>query len=51
MHTAPASTSGNWERVITAERGNVEFLKGVVRRIWKVIVGAEQFAFEMFPQL
>jgi aspartate--ammonia ligase len=41
----------DWERVITAEQRNLEFLKGVVRKIWKVIVGAEQFAIEMFPQL
>ena len=33
------------------EQRNLEFLKGVVRKIWKVIVGAEQFAIEMFPQL
>ena len=41
----------DWERVITAEQRNLEFLKCVIRRIWKVIVGAEQFALEMFPQL
>jgi aspartate--ammonia ligase len=41
----------DWERVITAEQRNVDFLKGVVRKSWKVIVGAEQFALEMFPQL
>src|SRR6201988_334788 len=41
----------DWERVITAEQRNLEFLKSVVRKIWKVIVGAEQFAIEMFPQL
>lgn len=37
--------------MITAEQRNLDFLKAVVRKIWKVIVGAEQFAFEMFPQL
>jgi aspartate--ammonia ligase len=41
----------DWERVITAEQRNLEFLKNVIRRIWKVIVGAEQFALEMFPKL
>jgi aspartate--ammonia ligase len=41
----------DWERVITAEQRNLEFLKGVVSKIWKVLVGAEKFAFEMFPQL
>src|SRR6516162_7523059 len=41
----------DWERAITAEQRNLEFLKNIVRRIWKVIVGAEQFALEMFPKL
>jgi aspartate--ammonia ligase len=41
----------DWERVITAEQRNVEFLKTVVRKIWKVMVGAEKFALEMYPVL
>ena len=41
----------DWERVITAEQRNLEFLKSVVRKIWKVLVGAEKFALEMFPEL
>jgi aspartate--ammonia ligase len=41
----------DWERVITPEQRNLEFLKGIVRRIWKVLVGAEKFAQEMFPEL
>lgn len=41
----------DWERVITAEQRNLEFLKNVVRRIWKVIVGAERFVLDKFPQL
>ena len=41
----------DWERVITAEQRNLEFLKTVVRKIWKVLVGAEKFAQEMFPEL
>jgi len=41
----------DWERVITAEQRNLEFLKGVVSKIWKVIVGAEKFAQSLFPQL
>jgi aspartate--ammonia ligase len=44
-------TELDWERVIMVEQRNLEFLKGVVRKIRKVIVGAEQFAVEMFPQL
>ncbi len=41
----------DWERAITAENRNLRFLELVVRRIWKVIVGAEKFAQEMFPKL
>jgi aspartate--ammonia ligase len=41
----------DWERVITAEDRNLDFLRMVVRRIWKVIKGAEQEAFERFPKL
>src|SRR5579864_9035323 len=41
----------DWERVITPEQRNLEFLKAVVHRIWNVLVGAEKFAQEMFPQL
>ena len=31
----------DWERVITADQRNLGFLKDIVRKIWKVIVGAE----------
>ena len=41
----------DWERTITAEQRNLEFLKSIVRKIWKVLVGAEQFAQEMFSEL
>jgi aspartate--ammonia ligase len=41
----------DWERVMTAEQRNLAFLKEVVGGIWKVLVGAERFAQEMFPQL
>ena len=41
----------DWERVVTAEQRNLEFLKDVVSRIWKVLVGAEKFALDMFPKL
>jgi aspartate--ammonia ligase len=41
----------DWERVITAEQRNLAFLKLVVGRIWKVIVGAERFAQSLFPLL
>ena len=41
----------DWERVITAEQRNLDFLKAIVSKIWKVIVGAEKFAQSLFPQL
>lgn len=41
----------DWERVILAGERNLEFLKTIVRGIWKVIVGAERFAQQLFPAL
>ena len=41
----------DWERVITPEQRNLEFLKEIVNKIWKVLVGAECYAQELFPQL
>jgi aspartate--ammonia ligase len=41
----------DWERAITADQRNLEYLKDTVRKIWKVIKGAETYAQEMFPQL
>ena len=41
----------DWERVITADERNLEFLKMVVKKIWKVLLGAGKLAQEMFPQL
>ena len=41
----------DWERAISAEQRNLDFLTGTVRRIWKVLKGAEDFAQDMFPQL
>jgi aspartate--ammonia ligase len=41
----------DWERVMTADKRNLEFLKEIVGKIWKVIVGAEKFAQSLFPQL
>ena len=41
----------DWERAITPEMRNLKFLREVVGRIWKVIVGAERFALDMFPRL
>ncbi len=41
----------DWERVITAEERNLDFLKDIVRKIWKVIYDAGKMAQEMFPAL
>jgi aspartate--ammonia ligase len=41
----------DWERAITAKERNVDFIKDVVNRIWKVIYNAGKFAQELFPQL
>jgi aspartate--ammonia ligase len=41
----------DWERSIHADDRNVAFLKDVVRKIWKVLVGAEKFAQDLFPAL
>jgi len=41
----------DWERAITPKQRNVVFLKTVVSKIWKVLLGAEKFAQGMFPRL
>jgi aspartate--ammonia ligase len=41
----------DWERVMTPEQRDLEFLTDVVRRIWKVIRGAGEFIREEFPVL
>lgn len=41
----------DWELVITEEQRNLNFLKEVVRKIWKVINGAETYIQELFPKL
>jgi aspartate--ammonia ligase len=41
----------DWERVITPEQRNLDFLRAIVSKIWKVIVGAEKYAQELFPKL
>src|SRR5579872_3678081 len=41
----------DWERTVVAEQRNLDFLKSVVRKIWKVLVGAERYAQELFPRL
>jgi aspartate--ammonia ligase len=41
----------DWERAITEEDRNLDFLKDVVKKIWKVLYGASQHAREQFPAL
>ena len=41
----------DWERVITPEQRNLEYLKQTVRAIWRVLRGAEAHVHELFPQL
>jgi len=41
----------DWERVITPEERNLEFLKHIVNKIWRVFVEAELYAQELFPEL
>lgn len=41
----------DWERVIRAEDRNLDFMKNVVRKIWKVLTGAEKHVQKLFPQL
>ncbi|PKN29228.1 MAG: aspartate--ammonia ligase [Deltaproteobacteria bacterium HGW-Deltaproteobacteria-21] len=41
----------DWERSVTAEMRTLDFLKDTVRKIWKVIKGAETFIQDRFPQL
>ena len=41
----------DWERVMTEDERNLEFLTDVVKKIWKVLRGAGKYAQELFPQL
>jgi aspartate--ammonia ligase len=41
----------DWEKVITAEDRNLDFLTETVKKIWKVLKGAENHVQDMFPQL
>jgi aspartate--ammonia ligase len=41
----------DWERVITADQRNLDFLKDVVRKIWKVIYNAGMLVRDEFPEL
>ena len=41
----------DWELAITEKERNLEYLTEVVRKLWKVLKGAEKHAHELFPQL
>jgi aspartate--ammonia ligase len=41
----------DWERVMTPDQRNLDFLEDTVGRIWKVLHGAGQHAREHFPKL
>jgi aspartate--ammonia ligase len=41
----------DWEKVITADQRNLDYLKDTVRKIWKVLKGAETYVQKLFPQL
>lgn len=41
----------DWEKVITADERNLDYLKDTVRRIWKVLKSAEIHVQKLFPQL
>ncbi len=41
----------DWERVITAEQRNLNFLTDIVKKIWKVLKVSEKFIQDQFPKL
>ncbi|MEE9167875.1 MAG: aspartate--ammonia ligase [Candidatus Neomarinimicrobiota bacterium] len=41
----------DWELVIAEEQRNLDFLTAIVKKLWKVLKGAETFVQEMYPQL
>jgi len=41
----------DWERAITAADRNLDFLKEVVGKIWKVLVDTERYVQDLFPAL
>src|SRR5690242_17413208 len=41
----------DWELAISGDQRSLGFLKQVVRKIWRVLVGAEAMVQELFPQL
>jgi len=41
----------DWERVITEDQRNLDYLKDTVKKLWKVVRGAGEHARELFPQM
>ena len=41
----------DWERVITAENRNVDFLKEIVTRIYAAMIRTEYMVYEMYPEI
>jgi aspartate--ammonia ligase len=41
----------DWEKVITPDQRNLDYLKETVRKIWKALKGAETHVQKLFPQL
>ncbi|NOX64687.1 MAG: aspartate--ammonia ligase [Chlorobi bacterium] len=41
----------DWEKVMTEDQRSLDFLTDVVKKIWKVIYGAGEYAKELFPEL
>ena len=41
----------DWEKVIITDQRNLDYLKDTVRKIWKILKGAETHVQKLFPQL
>ena len=41
----------DWEKVITSDQRNLDYLKGTVQKLWKILKGAETHVQKLFPQL
>ncbi|MBU0496927.1 MAG: aspartate--ammonia ligase [Candidatus Thermoplasmatota archaeon] len=41
----------DWEKVITDKDRNLDYLKDTIKRIWKVLTGAEQYVQKLYPEL
>jgi len=41
----------DWEKVITAEDRTLDYLTETVKKLWKVLYGANELALDMFPEL